>query len=52
MNNLNGVWDIGTVPSFLVPDLGVTKVRNYGPKYESPTEEMEGLWVVDQLACI
>ena len=52
MNNFSGVWDIGTVPSFLVPDLGVTKVRNYGPKYEIPTEKVEGLWVLDRLACI
>lgn len=47
MNNFSGVWHIGTVP-----DLGVTKVRNYGTKYEIPTEKVEGLWVLDQLACI
>ena len=52
VNNFSGVWDLETVPSFLVPDLGIAKVRNYYPKYESPTEEMEALWVWDQLACI
>lgn len=44
VNNFSGVWGIReTVPSFLVPDLGITKVRNYCPKYEGPTEEMEAV---------
>lgn len=46
VNNFSGVWDSETVPSFLVPDLGITKEWNYCPKYEGPTEEMEALWVL------